>query len=224
MPNQFFPPTSGTPGRHSNTDPMYGGAGGMPAPPQGQMGPQPPPNGVMPPPPGGATPAPDGYNGYQQPSPADYQSVQQYSDQAYGNARRYLDPQQDLDNRRYQQEMINKGLDPNSAMGQQMYDNMQRTHGDQDQGAAYGAMQFGQGIQDQMYKQNFMSQGQDFGQMMDLEGVDFRNRSYADSQQQYLDQLILSMYGMNPVPNGSQILPPNQNNGGWNWGWNNQGP
>ena len=89
------------------------------------------------------------------PSAADYDSVRQYSDAAYEDARRYLDPEQAFDGRRFEQSMINKGIDPQSAMGQKMYSDMMRAHGDQDSGAAFDSMQFGQGIQNQMAGQEF---------------------------------------------------------------------
>jgi hypothetical protein len=192
------------------------------------------------------------------PSAADYDSVRQYSDAAYDDARRYLDPQQGFDNRRFQQEMINKGIDPNSPAGQKMYSDMMRAHGDQDSGAAFDSMQFGQGIQDQMFQQEFANQGlagdmqkalwenqrgkygmdqnydlgnqamgitrqnNDWNQMMELDSVDFRNRGYADSLQQYQDQLGLSLLGNNPVPAGSTIDPDgSQTRNGWGWGYNN---
>ena len=87
------------------------------------------PTQVMPPPPlnpnaAGTPPSYDpnraNYYGGQKiagadPNQADYQSVQQYSDAALQNARRYLDPQQQAQDRRMQQEMINKGIDPQAA-------------------------------------------------------------------------------------------------------------
>jgi hypothetical protein len=93
------------------------------------------------------------------PSPADYQSVQQYSDAAYENSQRYIKPQQNQQNRRMDQEMINRGIDPNSAMGQDQQNQLGMQQADQNNAAAYGAMQFGQGIQDQMFQQEFANQG-----------------------------------------------------------------
>lgn len=88
-----------------------------------------------------------------QPGAAQYGAVQQYSDAALQNARRYLDPQQASQNRRMQQEMINKGIDPNSAQGQEMQKMMGMQQADANNAAAFGAMQFGQGIQNQMAQQ-----------------------------------------------------------------------
>lgn len=86
---------------------------------------------------------------------ADYAGVQDFADASYENARRYLDPQQDADRRRFSQTLINRGIDPNTEQGREAMSQMMRGHGDQDQGAAFGAMQFGQGIQEQMFRQNF---------------------------------------------------------------------
>jgi hypothetical protein len=248
------PPPGGTPppgggGYDGPYDPFYGG-NGMPPPPT-------PPGG-----PGGG----GGYSGWnpQGPGPADYDSVRQYSDAAYDEARRYLDPQQEEQNRRFEQSLINRGIDPQSASGQQMLENLMRGQGDQNSGAAFGSMQFGQGIQDQMWNQanqdsrlagemtqsrwdnesnrygtdvqrygmdinrelgegqlDYMRQGQDWNQMMDLDNTRFRNRGYNDSQQQYQDQLYLTLLGNNPVPGGSTINPDgSQSQGGNYWGYN----
>ena len=150
---------------------------------------------------------------------ADYEGVQDFSDAAYNNARRYLDPQQAFDNRRYDQEMINRGVDPNSEQGRMLYEQMQRSHGDQDQGAAFGAMEFGQGIQEQMFRQNFDNtqqagdmqkaswtndtnrgnlqlgrQQQDFNEYMGYNNIDFRDTAYNENNrrydQQYQDDMI----------------------------------
>ena len=113
-------------------------------------------------------------------SPADYEGVQDFSDAAYDNARRYLDPQQSFDNRRFDQELINRGIDPMSDYGKQMYEEMMRAHGDQDQGAAYGAMQFGQGIQEQMFRQNYDNTRQ-AGDMQRAQWQDQSNRYATDA-------------------------------------------
>ena len=116
---------------------------------------------VPPPPPSGGTGSGTQFGGVgtvgAEANAADYQGVQNFADAAYDNSRRYLDPQQGADRRRYQQELINKGIDPNSAMGREMSDQMARQHGDQDSAAAFQAMGFGQGIQNQMFNQDFMN-------------------------------------------------------------------
>jgi hypothetical protein len=88
-----------------------------------------------------------------QPNAADYNSVQNYANAAYENSQRYMAPQHASQNRRMQQEMINKGIDPNSAQGQEMQKMMAMQQGDQQNAAMFGAMQFGQGIQNQMAQQ-----------------------------------------------------------------------
>ena len=110
------------------------------------------------------TPGEDNFYGPQQiagatPSPADYQSVQGYADQANANARRYLDPQQQMQNDRLQQELINKGVDPNSPQGQTMAKQLAMQQADANNAASFGALGFGQGIQNQMSQQQLANQG-----------------------------------------------------------------
>jgi hypothetical protein len=174
-----------------------------------------------------APPPTDGSNYYGSPThgaqatPADYAGVQQFSDAAYENARRYLDPQQAFDNRRLQQEYLNRGLDPMSAMGGEMSDQMMRQHGDQDIAAAFAAMQFGQGIQDQMFNQNFMNtkqagdmqqaqwnndiqrynveiarQIQDFAETMGYDQIDYRNAQFNEDNMRWDQQLAMLLSGI----------------------------
>lgn len=121
----------------------------------------------MPPPPGnwnGWNPYEKNQYGGQQiagadPNAADYGSVQNYADQAYDYSRRYLDPQQDTQNKRMAQDLINQGIDPNSPQGQERMKMMGMQQADQNNAAAFGAMQFGQGIQNQMFNQEFQQAG-----------------------------------------------------------------
>ena len=104
------------------------------------------------------TPGEDNFYGPQQiagakPDQADYNSVQGYADQANAESRRYLDPQQQMQNDRLQQEMINKGVDPNSPQGQTMANQLAMQQGDANNAASFGALQFGQGVQNQMSQQ-----------------------------------------------------------------------
>jgi len=94
-----------------------------------------------------------GQDMFADPSQADYQSVQGYADQAYEQAMKRLNPQMEAQNKRMQQDLINKGIDPNSAQGQKMMDDLSRQQADQMNSATFGAMQFGQGIQNQMAQQ-----------------------------------------------------------------------
>ena len=93
------------------------------------------------------------------PSQADYNSVQGYADQAYEESQRYMAPQHAQEDRRMQQELINKGIDPNSPNGQEQMKMLQMQQGDQQNAAQFGALQFGQGIQNQMSQQELANQG-----------------------------------------------------------------
>ncbi len=181
-----------------------------------------------------APPQEDGSNFYGSPThgatagAADYAGVQDFSDAAYENARRYLDPQQAFDNRRLQQSYANMGLDPMSAMGGEMSDQMMRQHGDQDIAAAFAAMQFGQGIQDQMFNQNYMNtqqagnmqqaqwnndlgrgqlevqrQLQDFAEMMGMENIDFRNWQANEDNMRWDQQLAMLLSGIGAPTTGN---------------------
>jgi hypothetical protein len=117
----------------------------------------------------GRVPGENNFYGGQQiagatPDQADYQSVQGYADAAHQNARRYLDPQQNMQNRRFDQELINRGIDPNSAQGQEQAKLLGMQQADANNAAAFGALQFGQGIQNQMFNQEHQ-QAQLAGQM-----------------------------------------------------------
>ena len=94
-----------------------------------------------------------GQDMFADPDQADYDSVQQYGDQAYEQSMKRMQPQHDEQNRRLQQDMINKGIDPNSAQGQQMADQLSRQQADQMNSANFSALQFGQGVQQQMANQ-----------------------------------------------------------------------
>jgi hypothetical protein len=94
-----------------------------------------------------------GQDMFADPSQADYQSVQGYADQAYDQAMKRLNPQMEAQNKRLQQDLINKGIDPNSAQGQKMMDDLSRQQADQMNSATFNALQFGQGIQNQMFGQ-----------------------------------------------------------------------
>lgn len=157
--------------------------------------------------------------------PADYEGVQGFADQAYQQARRDLDPMQEQMQRRTQQDLINKGVDPSSPQGMAMLDQENRNISDQNSTALFGALQFGQGIQNQMFGQDLANtqqagnmqqakwqydlgnknldmnqQGQDFNQMIGLEGLQFRDRMYGDKRSDYQDALTMSLMGMSPVP------------------------
>lgn len=88
---------------------------------------------------------------------ADYAGVQGFADQAYQQARRNIDPMQEQQGRRMEQDLVNKGIDPSSPQGMAMLDQQNRNFADQNNSATFGALQFGQDIQDQMFNQDFMN-------------------------------------------------------------------
>jgi hypothetical protein len=143
------------------------------------------------------------------PDQANYDQMQGFSDQAYDYSRRYVDPQQDQDQRRIQQEMVNKGIDPNSAQGMEMMNQMSMRHGDQNDASAFGAMGFGQGIQNQMFNQQLGwgnlelgRQQQDFGEILGYDQIDYRNDQYNEMNNRWDQSLAMNMAGYQP-PYGS---------------------
>lgn len=115
------------------------------------------------------------------------ESFQNYQDAALAQARRGLDPQQDAQRKRFEQQMINKGLDPASAAFQSQHGNMTRAMNDQDIAAQFGAMQFGQQAQQQAYAQALgasqLAQGMSRAEMADAtqrRGQDFSRAAQQD--------------------------------------------
>ena len=99
-----------------------------------------------------------------QAAPADYNSVRGFADQAYQQSMRNLQPQMDSQNRRFDQQLINQGLDPSSEAGRLAADQLARNQNDLQSKAAFDALQFGQGIQNQMFGQD-LQRSQLAGQM-----------------------------------------------------------
>ena len=89
-----------------------------------------------------------------QANPADYGSVRGFADQAYDQSMRYLQPQMESQNRRFDQQLINQGLDPSSEAGRLAADQLARGQNDLQSKAAFDALTFGQGLQQQMYGQD----------------------------------------------------------------------
>ncbi|GAG40602.1 unnamed protein product, partial [marine sediment metagenome] len=50
-----------------------------------------------------------------------YDQVNDFSDAAWQNSMRYIEPQMELQNERFDQELINKGIDPQSEAGKRAY-------------------------------------------------------------------------------------------------------
>lgn len=143
------------------------------------------------------------------PTQANYNQMQQFGDQAYDYSRRYIDPQQDTDNRRLQQDLINRGIDPNSAQGMEMMDQMSMRHGDQNDASAFAAMGFGQGIQGQMFDQQLGwgglelgRQSQDFNEVMGYDNINYRNAQFNEMNNRWDQGLAMQMAGMQPPYGG----------------------
>lgn len=94
-------------------------------------------------------------------------AFQQYQDAAYQQAQRNIAPQQEAQQRKFEQQMLNKGLQPGSKAYNLAQAQMQRGQNDQNNAANFQAMQFGQ-----------QAQAQEFGQ-------DFQNRSLAQAHDQF---------------------------------------
>lgn len=80
-------------------------------------------------------------------------SMQKYQDAAYDHAMRSMQPQMDQQNRKFEQTLVNKGIDPNSAAGRDALAQLQRGQNDARNSAMFQAMQFGQGAQNQAFQQ-----------------------------------------------------------------------
>jgi hypothetical protein len=95
-------------------------------------------------------------------------SMQKYQDAAYDHAMRSLQPSMDQQNRKFHQQLVNQGIDPNSAAGRNAADQLARNQNDARQSALFQAMQFGQGAQQQAFGQglgvaNLAQQQDQFG-------------------------------------------------------------
>ena len=99
-------------------------------------------------------------------------AFQEYQDAAYQQAQRNIAPQQEMQGKKFEQQMLNKGLQPGSKAYNLAQSQMQRGQNDQNQAANFGAMQFGQ-----------QAQAQEFGQ-------DFQNRTMSMQKDQFGRTLI----------------------------------
>jgi len=82
-------------------------------------------------------------------------AFQKYQDASYEQAQRHMAPQQEAQQSKFAQQMVNKGLDPGSRAYNLAQAQMQRGQNDQQNSAAFGAMQFGLGAQNQAFGQQF---------------------------------------------------------------------
>lgn len=146
----------------------------------------------------------------------DYDSVREFSDQAYQQARRHLDPMQDAQNRRLDQELINRGVDPRSEMGKEMAAQLARGQNDQNNSAMFSALGFGQGLQGQMYDQmmgrnnmELSRQVQDFNEMMGFDSIDYRNDAFNEGNRRFNMGFMMPFFGMqNPWASGMDNITP----------------
>jgi hypothetical protein len=159
----------------------------------------------------------------------DYGGVSDFSDAAWQDSMRYIEPQMDLQNDRFAQELINKGIDPNSEAGQKAFRQKSMGQNDMMSKAAFDSLGFGAGIQNQMFGQDatrsqlsnallqsqmgLTQRGQEFdtqagmsandqafNQMMGLEGLGYRDYLTGVDQSRYQDTLALALMGMAPGP------------------------
>ncbi len=103
---------------------------------------------------------------------------QNYEDKAYESSQRLMAPQQLAQTKRFDQQMINKGFAPGSSGYNLAQSQMQRGQNDQQNSAAFGAMQFGLGAQQQAFGQDY--QNRDMAMQKDQFG-----RSLAQNESQF---------------------------------------
>ena len=88
-------------------------------------------------------------------------AFQNFQDASYSQAQRHLAPQQEAQQKKFDQQMVNKGLAPGSKAYNLAQAQMQRGQNDQNNAAAFGAMQFGLGAQNQAFGQDFQNRTMD---------------------------------------------------------------
>lgn len=164
-----------------------------------------------------------------QASPFDYGQVSDFADAAWNQSMRYLEPQFQTEDRRFEQMLINKGLDPNSEAGMEALRRKEVGQNDLLSKSAFDALGFGTDLQNQMFGQDATRSGfandmmqalmglgqrghefdttaglnanqQAFAQMLALEGLDYRDYMTLIDQMRYDDSLALSLLGMGTAP------------------------
>lgn len=164
---------------------------------------------------GGTNPATGGAGGPANPpiDPVDVQvgqptlnSFQQYQDAAMQQARRQLDPIWEGRQRRFEQDMINRGLAPGSEAYQTALANFDRSRNDQYDAAQRGALQTGLAAQQQAFGQSHaesqLAMQRLLGQLqadtsLNIAGLN-ANTSLANAdinRQNFLDQLAFNREG-----------------------------
>ncbi len=164
-----------------------------------------------------------------QADPFDYGQVSDFADAAWEQSMRYLEPQFQTEDRRHEQMLINKGLDPNSEAGMEALRRKEVGQNDLLSKSAFDALGFGTDLQNQMFGQDATRSGfandmmqalmglgqrghefdttaglnanqQAFAQMLALEGLDYRDYMTLIDQMRYDDSLALSLLGMGAAP------------------------
>jgi hypothetical protein len=163
------------------------------------------------------------------PAAFNYDEVQDYIDASYNEALRRIEPQEEFEKERFAQELINKGIDPNSAAGIKELQKMQMGQTDRRLAAEWGAQQAGLAAQGQMWDQGFgeaglannlasivmqlKQQGHEFDVMALLKGdeqawkqfsdvVGWTRQDYYDwwDRVKYNDAVSFGMAGYGPTP------------------------
>ena len=125
--------------------------------------------GTQAPPPTGQVPAGGGTEPVQNMGTGTFQN---YQDAAYDQAQRTIAPQQQAQQKKFEQQMVNKGLTPGSQAYNLAQSQMQRGQNDQNNSATFGSMQFGQQAQQQAFGQDL--QNRQFGLSQDKFGENQR--------------------------------------------------
>jgi len=94
-----------------------------------------------------------------QAQPFDYNQVDSFIQSSYDNAMSDLQPQIDMQNRQFEQDLINKGIDPTSQMAQDMRAMVDRGQNDMRSQVAFNAQQAGLAAQNQMFGQDATRSG-----------------------------------------------------------------
>lgn len=109
-------------------------------------------------------------------------AFQEYQDAAYQQAQRNIAPQQEAQQRKFEQSMLNKGITAGSKAYNLAQAQMQRGQNDQNNAANFQAMQFGQQAQAQEFGQDYQNR------TMAMQKDQF-GRSLAQNQNQFLTSM-----------------------------------
>lgn len=105
-------------------------------------------------------------------------SFQGYQDAALDQANRMMQPSQDAAQRKFEQQMVNKGLDPGSKAYNLAQAQMQRGINDQNRAAVFDSMKFGLGAQQQAFGQGLEASKLAASESQFGRGLDERGRQF----------------------------------------------